>query len=104
MTRITFQLHDGTQRTVDVDPDTTLMRAAVDNDVPGINGECNGCATCATCKVQVAESWFDRLPGIDEIEESLLDDAAPRTRLSCQIAITPDLDGLTVAVPISQYA
>lgn len=104
MTRITFQLHDGTTRTIEAGSDTNLMRVAVENDVPGINGECNGCTTCATCKVQVAESWFARLPGADENEDSLLEDTAPRTRLSCQIAITPDLDGLTVTVPISQYA
>lgn len=104
MTKVTFQLHDGTSRTIEAGSDTNLMRVAVENDVPGINGECNGCTTCATCKVQVAESWFARLPEADEIEDSLLEDAAPRTRLSCQIAITPELDGLTVAVPISQYA
>lgn len=104
MTKVTFQMPDGSSLTIEAGGDTTLMRVAVENDVPGINGECNGCTTCATCKVQVSESWFARLPVADEIEDSLLEDTAPRTRLSCQIAITPDLDGLTVAVPISQYA
>ena len=103
MTQVTFQLSDGTTRTYQAGPDTNVMRLAIENDVPGINGECNGCTTCATCKVQVAESWFAQLPDADEIENSLLEDTAPRTRLSCQIAITPDLDGLTVVVPISQY-
>lgn len=104
MTKITFQLHDGTERTVDAGDEITLMRVALVNDVPGINGECNGCATCATCKIQVAENWVTRLPAADEVEESLIEDSAPRTRLSCQITITPELDGITVAIPISQYA
>ena len=100
--------HDGTPSDVlDVDPGTSLMRAAVRNGVPGIVGECGGQAMCATCHVYVREPYLDALPPMGEDEDEMLDcTVAPRddvrSRLGCQIVVGPDLDGLEVDVPPSQ--
>lgn len=77
------------------------MRAAVANDVSGIDGDCGGEMSCATCHVYVHPEWFDRLPARDMYEDALLEstmDPRPNSRLSCQIPVTPELDGLTVTV------
>lgn len=100
--------HDGTTSDVfDVDAGTSLMRAAVQNGVPGIVGECGGQAMCATCHVYVREPYLDALPPMSEDEDEMLDcTVAPRddarSRLGCQIVVGPDLDGLEVDVPPSQ--
>ena len=106
MPKITFVLPTGEQRTVDVEPGTTLMTAAVKNDIDGIIGECGGVCMCATCHVYVHNGFFNRLPAIQDVEEAVLDvtnaERLPSSRLSCQLKMTVELDGITVHVPASQ--
>lgn len=103
MPSVTFVLPDGSERRVDVRPGTSVMRAAVDDGVPGIVGECGGAASCATCHVYVDPAWAARLPAIEPAEGDLLDftdaERRPTSRLGCQIAIDASLDGLRVEVP-----
>ena len=103
MPKAIFTLHDGSRHTVEVALGETLMKAALAADIPGIAGECGGSGSCATCKIQIGDGWWDRLPPAEELEESLVEDAAPHTRLSCQLVMAADLDGIEVVVPQSQY-
>lgn len=106
MASITYIQTDGERQTVDVKKGTTVKDGALQNDIEGIVAECGGNAMCATCHVFVDEEWIDRLPAMEEIEDDLLDDAVtPRqatSRLSCQLEMTDDLDGLTVTMPAEQ--
>ncbi len=107
MARITFVALDGSAKSYDAAEGVSLMRCAVDNDVPGIVAECGGACACATCQVLIAPDWLDRLPVAGPNEASMIDeDSGERgmvRRLSCQIEVTPELDGLVVHVPSSQY-
>ena len=98
---------DGTRRTLAARTGQSLMRAAVDADVDGIKADCGGVMTCATCHVYVDRSWLERMPAPSGDEDAMLEmTAAPRgatSRLSCQIALEPGLDGLTVTLPATQY-
>jgi 2Fe-2S ferredoxin len=105
MPKITYIEHDGTTRTVEAEVGSTVMETALKNDVPGIVAECGGSCTCATCLVHVDEGWFERVGGRSEEEEDQLDnafDVRPTSRLSCQITVTEDLDGLVVRTPSYQ--
>lgn len=105
MTQITFIDAQGTARTVAAEDGSTLMEAAVRNAIPGIEAECGGACACATCHVYVDPSWQDRLPAPQSMEEDMLDfayDVRPNSRLSCQIRIRPELDGLVVTTPDRQ--
>lgn len=105
MTRVTYIEPDGTVREIDAEPGTTVMEAAVDNSVEGIVAECGGACSCATCHVYVDPEWADKLPPPDPQEDGMLDcvlDRQPNSRLSCQIQLNEDLDGLKVRVPESQ--
>jgi len=82
------------------------MEAAKRFTIPGIDGDCGGACACATCHVYVAPEWFDRLPPMDELEHDMLDfayDVQPTSRLSCQIKVDGNLDGLVVRIPARQY-
>lgn len=106
MPKVTFIAHDGTQRNVDAENGQSLMRAAVDNDVRGIDADCGGMCACATCHVFVDPDWFARLPEPSSMESSMLEFTAERretSRLACQIPITPALDGLVVTLPEGQH-
>lgn len=106
MTRITFVEHDGTTHVVDVEDGVSLMEAAIENNVPGIDGDCGGECACATCHVYVAVEWSDELSGMGEQEEAMLafcEGADTRSRLGCQIRVKPELDGLVVQTPLAQY-
>jgi 2Fe-2S ferredoxin len=84
----------------------SLMEGAVKNLVPGIDADCGGACACATCHVYVDPAWLDKLPPKQEMEETMLDfaqDVRPNSRLSCQITVTPALDGLVVRTPKSQH-
>ncbi|HHQ14992.1 MAG TPA: 2Fe-2S iron-sulfur cluster binding domain-containing protein [Chromatiales bacterium] len=101
MPSITFICPDGQRRTVDADPGTTVMEAAIDHGIPGIIAECGGACACATCQVYVGEQWVGRLAPMDDMEDAMLESALerrPASRLSCQIEVTPELDGLEVQV------
>ena len=101
MPKISFTDSVGETRDIDAKTGLTLMEVAVDNNVAGIVAECGGACACATCHAYIDESWVAKLPAIDDMEDAMLDSALerrPNSRLSCQIEITDDLDGLTVTV------
>jgi 2Fe-2S ferredoxin len=105
MPRITYIAHDGTRFDVDADNGSTVMENAVRNGVPGIEAECGGACACATCHVYVADDWSQRVGRPEPMEEDMLDfayDVRPTSRLSCQIRVSDDLDGLVVSVPERQ--
>ncbi|MFB9947575.1 2Fe-2S iron-sulfur cluster-binding protein [Rhizobium puerariae] len=106
MTRITFVSHDGAERTVDATDGDNVMRTALANDIDGIVAECGGSMMCATCHCYVDDEWADkvgsRMDGEDDMLESAASKVIPTSRLSCQIRITPELDGLIVHLPESQ--
>ncbi|MGB7302289.1 MAG: 2Fe-2S iron-sulfur cluster-binding protein [Burkholderiaceae bacterium] len=103
---MTYIEHDGTAHAVDVPVGETLMRGAVDNDVPGIDGDCGGQCACATCHVYVDSDWLAKTGDRTEMEESMLDFAAvtqDNSRLACQIQMTEALDGLVLRMPDGQH-
>ena len=106
MAKITYIEHNGTAHEIDVKPGMTVMEGARDNGVPGIDADCGGACACSTCHVYVAAEWVDRLPPKDPMEEDMLDFAwqpdPERSRLTCQIKVTPELDGLVVNLPERQ--
>lgn len=105
MPQITFVAPDGTAYEVDARPGQSVMESAVQNGVPGIDAECGGACACATCHVYVDEAWEPRTGEPEVMEEDMLDfahDVQPNSRLSCQIRVTEDLDGLVVRVPERQ--
>ena len=106
MAKITFTQPDGSNQVVDADAGMTVMEAAKKNLVPGIEAECGGACACATCHVYVDDAWREKVGAPSEMEEDMLDfafDVRPGSRLSCQIKVTPALDGLIVAVPEKQF-
>jgi 2Fe-2S ferredoxin len=106
MPSITFVHPDGRQQRIDASDGESAMQAATRLDVSGILAECGGNAMCATCHVYVAEDWLARLPAMGGDEDALLDGAAaerrPNSRLSCQIKLAADLDGLVLDLPDRQ--
>lgn len=105
MTKVTFVQPDGSQKEVDAENGSTLMETAIRNDIPGVIGECGGACTCATCHVYVAEDWTKRVGPPTMMEEDMLDfayDIRPSSRLSCQVKISDELEGLTIEVPENQ--
>lgn len=106
MAKIVFIAADGTARTeVEVMNGASVMETAIRNDIPGIDGDCGGACACATCHVYVDEDWLDAVGAPSDIEEDMLDfayDVRPNSRLSCQIRMGNDLDGLVVQVPERQ--
>ena len=106
MPKVTFIEADGKEHVVEAPNGWSLMEAAVKARVPGIDADCGGCCACATCHVYVDPAWEARLPPKAEMEEAMLDFAllrAPNSRLSCQIKVSADMDGLVVTVPVSQH-
>jgi len=105
MTSIVFIAYDGTRYDIDAPNGSSVMENAVRNDIPGIDADCGGACACATCHVYVEEAFLSRLPEMQAMEEDMLDfavDVRANSRLSCQIRVNPDLDGLTVRVPERQ--
>lgn len=105
MPKITYIDHEGASRTVDADNGLTVMEAAIRNDVPGIEAECGGACSCSTCHVYIADDWVERLPPVSPMEEDMLDfayDVRTTSRLSCQIKVVDEIDGLTVTTPERQ--
>jgi 2Fe-2S ferredoxin len=105
MVKITFIDAGGTARTVEAEPGATVMETAVRNEVPGIDAECGGACACATCHVYVDEAWREKTGEPETMEEDMLDfasDVRPTSRLSCQIRVREDLDGLVVTTPARQ--
>ena len=105
MAKITYVTHDNQTHTIDVQNGLTVMEGAVQNDIPGIDADCGGGMACATCHVYVKEEWFDKLSKKEDGEEDMLDMAfEPNkfSRLSCQLLVSDELDGLTVSLPSKQ--
>jgi len=105
MAKITYIEHNGTNHTVDVQNGLTVMEGAVQNNIPGIDADCGGSMACATCHVYVKEDWLDKINKKSEGEDDMLDQAyepKKNSRLSCQIIVSDDLDGLVVDMPEKQ--
>ena len=106
MPKVVFISLDGAQRVVDANVGESVMAAAVRNGIPGIIGECGGNCSCATCHVYVDDDFASAVGGPKDMEDDLLDlgvaDRRDTSRLSCQIPVSEDLDGLTVHVPAEQ--
>jgi len=106
MPKITFIQPDGAKQTVEIPLGWSVMEGAVRTNVLGIDADCGGACACATCHVHVEPEWLDKLPEKSEMEEAMLDFAiepAPDSRLSCQLRVTSDMDGMVVRVPPSQH-
>ena len=106
MPKIKYVEHNGKEHDVEVPTGWTVMEGAVKNLIPGIDADCGGACACATCQVYVAPGWEQKLPPKSDMEETMLDFAQelePNSRLSCQIKVTPELDGLVVKTPKSQH-
>ena len=106
MPKITYIENNGTTRTVDVPAGWTVMEGAVKNRVPGIDADCGGACACATCHVYVDPEWVAKLSPRQDMEDQMLDFAQnlkSNSRLSCQIKVTPALDGLVVRTPKTQH-
>ena len=105
MAKIKYIEHNGKEHIVEVQNGLTVMEGAVQNDIPGIDADCGGSMSCATCHVYVKEDWYDKLPKKEMGEDDMLDQAyEPKSssRLSCQIMVSDDLDGLSVYLPEKQ--
>jgi len=105
MPRITYIEHNGTEHTVEVAVGLTVMEGAVNNNVPGIEADCGGACACSTCHAYVSPDWVAKLPTREDMEQDMLDFAYEpneRSRLTCQIQVTAELDGLVVRMPEKQ--
>lgn len=107
MPTVTYIQHDGTEHQIDVANGESVMQGAVDNMVDGILAECGGGLACATCHCYVEEAWTEKAGAASEVETEMLEFSAaevkPNSRLSCQIQMSDELDGLVVHLPESQF-
>ncbi|MDB5985936.1 MAG: reductase [Nevskia sp.] len=105
MPKVTFIEHNDTAHTVEGPEGRSLMQIAVDNMVPGIIADCGGSASCGTCHGYVEAPWLEKIPPPDDTEASMLEGVLhgePNSRLTCQVRMTPELDGVRVRLPKSQ--
>ena len=105
MATIKYIEHNGKEHLVEVQNGLTVMEGAVQNDIPGIDADCGGSMSCATCHVYVKEDWYDKLSKKEMGEDDMLDQAYEpnsSSRLSCQIMVSDELDGLSVYMPEKQ--
>ena len=105
MPKITYNDYQDNSKTIEVANGLTVMEGAIQNDIPGIDADCGGSMACATCHVYVEEKWLDKIPKAEEAEVDMIDMAIEpkkNSRLSCQIIISDELDGLTVTTPEKQ--
>ena len=105
MAKIIYIESNNKLHTIDVQNGLTVMEGAVQNNIPGIDADCGGSMACATCHVYVKEEWFDKLPKKEDGEEDMLDMAfepKKNSRLSCQLIVSDELDGLIVSTPSKQ--
>jgi 2Fe-2S ferredoxin len=107
MALVTYVQHDGTRHDVDVPVGDTIMQGAVNNMVDGIAAECGGGLACATCHCYVADDWSAKTGEASEVETEMLEavsaERKPTSRLSCQITVTEELDGIVIYLPESQF-
>ena len=105
MAKINYIDHSGNKIEINVENGLTVMEGAVQNNVPGIDADCGGSMACATCHVYVKEEWFNKLPKKENGEEDMLDMAfepKKNSRLSCQILVSKEIDGIVVDLPKKQ--
>ena len=105
MTKITYIENSGKSHTINVANGLTVMEGAVQNNIAGIDADCGGSMACATCHVYVKEEWFDKIPKKEDGEEDMLDMAIEPnkfSRLSCQVIVSDELEGLIVKIPLKQ--
>ena len=105
MPKITYIDSSGNHKTIDVDKGLSVMEGAIQNNIPGIDADCGGGMACATCHVYVKEEWLNKLNKIEDSEQDMLDMAfepKKNSRLSCQLIVTDELDGLVVTTPSKQ--
>ncbi len=105
MAKITYIDHGGKETVLDIDPGTSVMQGAVDNGVRGIIGDCGGACACSTCHVYVDPDWVDKLGDKSDMEDMMIEEVCepqPNSRLSCQIAVTEELDGMIIRLPERQ--
>ena len=105
MAKITYKNYQGSLKTVEVENGLSVMEGAVQNDIPGIDADCGGSMACATCHVYVEEKWLDKLPKAEDAELDMIDMAyepKKNSRLSCQLIVSDELEGLTVTTPDKQ--
>ena len=105
MAKIKYVEHSGEEHEIEVPNGLSVMEGAIQNDIPGIDADCGGGMACATCHVYVKEDWFNKLPTKESGEEDMIDMAyEPKkfSRLSCQLIVTDELEGLVVNLPVKQ--
>ena len=105
MTKVIYKDFEGNSKTIDVENGLSVMEGAVQNDIPGIDADCGGSMACATCHVYVDDKWFDKIPKAEDAEIDMIDMAfepKKNSRLSCQIIVSEELDGLEVTTPAKQ--
>ena len=106
MAKIKYIEHGGKEHEIDVPNGLTVMEGAIKNNIPGIDADCGGACACATCHVYVSQDWIEKLNPKEDTEEDMLDfafDVKENSRLSCQISVTDELDGLIVNLPEKQF-
>ena len=105
MPKITYNDFQGNSKTIEVDNGLSVMEGAIQKDIPGIDADCGGSLACATCHVYVEDKWFDKIPKAEDAENDMIDMAfepKKNSRLSCQIIVSDELDGLEVTTPEKQ--
>ena len=105
MTKITYKDQQGNSKTIDIDNGLSVMEGAIQNEIPGIDADCGGSMACATCHVYVEEKWLNKIPKAVDAEEDMIDMAfepKKNSRLSCQLIVSDELDGLEVNIPSKQ--
>tara|TARA_B100000161_G_scaffold265350_1_gene241154 strand:- start:2854 stop:3174 length:321 start_codon:yes stop_codon:yes gene_type:complete len=106
MVKVTFIEFDKTEHSVDAEEGVSLMEVAIQNGVPGIDADCGGACACATCHVYVDQNWVEKTGTAEQMEQDMLDfafDVTDQSRLSCQIKISNELEGLIVNLPEKQF-
>ena len=105
MPKIIYKDYQGTSKTIEVESGFTVMEGAIQKEIPGIDADCGGSMACATCHVYVDDKWFDKIPKAEDAEIDMIDMAfepKKNSRLSCQIIVSEELDGLEVTTPAKQ--
>ena len=105
MAKITYKDNQGNSKTINVNNGLSVMEGAIQNEIPGIDADCGGSMACATCHVYVKEEWLNKLPKAEDAEVDMIDMAfepKKNSRLSCQIIVSDEVDGLEVTTPVKQ--
>ena len=105
MPKVTYNDFKGNSKTIEVDNGLSVMEGAIQKEIPGIDADCGGSMACATCHVYVEDKWFDKIPKAEDAENDMIDMAyepKKNSRLSCQIIVSEELDGLVVTTPEKQ--